>query len=99
KHLFSYVADGGRISSVSSSDVNDALHRLVSPGASAKDFRTWGGTVVAAERLARSGALTGGADPTGLGSDGVVLDAVDAAAAALGNTRAVCRACYVHPAV
>ena len=57
------------------------------PGSSrypARTFRTWGGTVVAAEALAR------GAEE---------LEAIDAAAEALGNTRTVCRSCYVAPAV
>jgi DNA topoisomerase-1 len=61
------------------------------PSISAKDFRTWGGTVVVTEHLARS------SEPPD--DDAVLLAAIDAAAEALGNSRTVCRASYVHPGV
>ena len=61
---------------------------------SAKDFRTWSGTVLAARALHEMAALPG--QPSG---DPAVLRAVETVARALGNTRTVCRRCYVHPAV
>jgi DNA topoisomerase-1 len=87
--------DAGDWVEVTSSMVNDYL-REVADGASvtAKDFRTWGGTVVAAETLHDLGPA---ADLRT--ADANVLAAVDAAAERLGNTRAVCRASYVHPLV
>lgn len=81
--LFCFDADNG-IVDVTSAHVNDYLAELAGPTASARTFRTWGGTVAAAEALAR------GADD---------VEAIDAAADALGNTRTVCRTCYVAPTV
>ena len=67
---------------------------MAGEGRSAKDFRTWGGTVVAAKTLVGLGAHT-----TKREADHNVIVAIDAAAEALGNTRTVCRNCYVHPQV
>lgn len=81
--LFCFVTDDGVVD-MTSAHVNEYLLAVAGPAATARTFRTWGGTVVAAEALARG--------------DGE-LDAIDAAADALGNTRTVCRSCYVAPAV
>ena len=62
---------------------------------SAKDFRTWGGTTVAGAALALGVAPETPDDR----DDKAVLAALDVAATVLGNTRAVCRSCYVHPRV
>jgi DNA topoisomerase-1 len=59
----------------------------------AKDFRTWGASTVATAHLGQAGP------PDGVHDDHVVLEAVDVAAEALGNTRAVARASYIHPVV
>lgn len=93
KRLFSYVEDG-QVLDVTSSDVNDYLRAAVGDSTSAKDFRTWGASALAA------GAL-GPHDPPvdDIEADALVLDALDRAAGALGNTRAVVRSSYVHPAV
>jgi DNA topoisomerase-1 len=105
KRLFSYLDDEGALASVSSSDVNDFLSRIAGQAITAKDFRTWGGTCTAATSLVRTleapeGAATprNGSEPPTRPVD-PVLAAIDEAAEALGNTRAVCRASYVHPVI
>jgi DNA topoisomerase-1 len=94
KDLFTYRDEDGEAVRVTSSDVNDFLHELVSPGISAKDFRTWGGSVVVTEALAEMGPA---ADDRA--REGNVLEAIDVAAERLRNTRTVCRNCYVHPTI
>jgi DNA topoisomerase-1 len=74
--------------------VNQYLRELTGEPVTAKDFRTWGGTVVAAAALAITDPPTSDRD-----ADRKVIAAYDVAAARLGNTRTVCRNCYVHPAV
>jgi DNA topoisomerase-1 len=94
KELFTYMGDDGPLA-VSSADVNVFLRDLTGMGdVSAKDFRTWGGTATVTEVLAGLGAAS-----TARERDANVLVALDAAAARLHNTRAVCRSCYVHPAI
>ncbi len=90
QQLFTYRTAEGDIGSITSGDVNDTLREVTGLDITAKDFRTWGGTVLVTERLARASAAP---------DDDVVLEAIDAAAEQLGNTRAVCRASYVHPDV
>lgn len=90
KELFTYRGDDGEPCRVDSGDCNEYLGEVLGIDATAKDFRTWGASSFAVRRLA-------GADP-GSG-DAAVVEAIDAAAARLGNTRAVCRRSYVHPAV
>jgi DNA topoisomerase-1 len=92
--LFTYVDEDGALVDVTSCDVNAYVRRIVGLESSAKDFRTWGGTVIATETLA-----TCPPPATRREADGALLAAYDAAAAALRNTRTVCRQCYVHPAV
>lgn len=77
---------------ISADDVNDRLSELAGARVTAKDFRTWHGTRVAFASLRRH-------LPPGEDADQRVLDAIDAAADFLGNTRAVARAHYVHPQV
>jgi DNA topoisomerase I len=91
--LFSYV-DDGQVRSVTSTDVNDYLRSAIGPSITAKHFRTWGGTVTATEFLAVQEV-----PQTEKEAAQMELAAVDAAAAQLRNTRAVCRRCYVHPIV
>jgi DNA topoisomerase-1 len=94
KELFTYRDDEGQAVRVTSTDVNDFLHELVSPGVSAKDFRTWGGSVAVTEVLVATGAAASDRE-----RDANVLEAIDVAAERLHNTRTVCRNCYVHPAI
>jgi DNA topoisomerase-1 len=92
--LFQYVDDDDRVVDVSSTMVNDYLRSICDQRVTAKHFRTWGGTVVAAEALVD---LPEPASERQAKSN--ELFAIDEAAAALGNTRSVCRSSYVHPAV
>jgi DNA topoisomerase-1 len=85
--LFSYTADDV-VSSVGSGDVNAYLVEAMRGRFTAKDFRTWGATTTVVAELADSARD----DP-----DSRVLEALDAAAARLGNSRDVCRHAYVHP--
>jgi DNA topoisomerase-1 len=87
--LFSFEHDNGA-SSITSADVNSYLAATMRGPFTAKDFRTWGATTIVTRELASAN----GDDP-----DAALLDAIDTAAATLGNTRAVCRSSYLHPAV
>ncbi len=92
--LFRYMSEDGQARDVASSDVNDYLRELTGFDFTAKTFRTWAGTVLAARALA--------ARPLGESRKArkkAVVDAVRDVAARLGNTVAVCRASYIHPAV
>jgi DNA topoisomerase-1 len=92
--LFSYLGDDGEVASVSSGDVNDYLHRHVSPDTSAKVFRTWGASSLVTRSLAARELPETDAE-----ADTAIVEAIDLAAAQLRNTRAVCRQSYVHPSV
>jgi DNA topoisomerase I len=92
--LFAYEADDGSIVDISSSDVNEYLREITDEEITAKDFRTWGGTVEAARSLADQGW-----DEDPAERERRIIAAVDSAAERLDNTRAVARASYVHPAV
>jgi DNA topoisomerase-1 len=94
QELFAYLDDAGEVRDVGSSDVNDYLRESAGDGFSAKDFRTFGGSVLAAEALALGEDAT-----TEAGAKRVVNDAIRQVAAELGNTPAVARASYIHPAV
>jgi DNA topoisomerase-1 len=92
--LFQYIDDRGHVAHVNSADVNDYLRATSSAALTAKDFRTWGGSVTAAEALIDLGPPLSAAD-----AKRKILTAIDAAAARLNNTRAVSRKSYVHPQV
>jgi DNA topoisomerase-1 len=91
--LFTYRA-GGELVDVTSGDVNLYLRELTDAEVTAKDFRTWGGTATAAAALAIGRPPGSDAE-----AEKQILAAYDVAAEVLGNTRTVCRNCYVHPAV
>jgi DNA topoisomerase-1 len=92
--LFQYRDDRRRIRSLSSSDINKYLKEISGAQLTAKDFRTWAGTLSAAR------ALDGVTLPKSkAAANRAVVAAIDEVAAALGNTRAVCRGSYIHPAV
>jgi DNA topoisomerase-1 len=93
QHLFTYRRDDGTIAAIGSGDVNDYLRAYGHPLATAKTFRTWNATVDAAKQLA---ATLADEEAPSARSVNEVLDVV---CASLGNTRAVCRNSYVHPAV
>jgi DNA topoisomerase-1 len=92
--LFQYVDDGGERRSVASEDVNDYLRELGGDDFTAKDFRTWTGTVLAACFL-----HDGGAAESEREGRRQVREAIERVARELGNTAAVARRCYVHPDV
>ena len=94
RHLFQYLDEDGTVHDVGSADVNDYLRDATGQDFTAKDFRTWAGTVLAAQALY---AMAAASSMTAAKQN--VVAAIDEVAAALGNTRSVGRKCYVHPMV
>lgn len=92
--LFQYLDEHGRVRDITSTDVNRYLRAVMGEAFTAKDFRTWAGTVLAAGALHEMARLPGAKR-----GDPAVVQAVESVARKLGNTRSVCRQCYVHPAV
>lgn len=92
--LFQYYDADGRRRGVSSQDVNAYLREAMGDDFTAKDFRTWAGTVLAAEALRAVEACTSNAQ-----AKKALVSAVRDVAARLGNTPTVCRNCYIHPVV
>lgn len=92
--LFSYDNGKGEYVAVSSSDVNRYLLQIARQSVTAKDFRTWKGSVVALTMLE-----TMSEDLSKTAKKRTIVSAVKAAAAALGNTPAVCRKSYIHSAI
>ena len=92
--LFEYVDDEGNRRTVDSGDVNDYLREISGEDFTAKDFRTWAATVLAAVALQE----IEGFDSQAQGKKNVVR-AVESVAARLGNTPAICRKSYIHPAI
>jgi DNA topoisomerase-1 len=92
--LFEYEDDEGDLSPVSSNDVNDYLQQVTGLPTTAKTFRTWGGTLLAATGLVERATAEPEATPKS-----VLKEVIDEVAERLGNTAAVCRASYVHPLV
>lgn len=90
--LFQYVDEDGERRAVTSGDVNDYLRAVTGRDFTAKDFRTWAGTVLAAVALA-----AGGPADSRAGARRNVTRAIAQVAARLGNTATVCRKSYVHP--
>ena len=90
--LFQYIDDGDERRTVGSEDVNNYVRDVMDQDFTAKDFRTWAGTVFCATALAAAGAFENERE-----AKANVNDAIKAVAALLGNTPAVSRACYVHP--
>ncbi len=88
--LFQYVTDDGATTTLGSADVNAYLRETTGDDVTAKDFRTWGGTVRAAEVLADASPDRG---------ETAIREAIRDVSGALGNTAAVCRRYYVHPDV
>lgn len=92
--LFQYRDDQRRVRRLSSTDVNAYLREITGGQFTAKDFRTWTGTLAAAQAL---DGIT--CDDTKRALNRAIVAAVDCVAGTLGNTRAVCRKSYIHPAV
>jgi DNA topoisomerase I len=94
QELFQYYDADGRRTDVTSGDVNDYLREISGEEFTAKDFRTWAGTVAAAMALQEFLEIDDEA-----GRKKAIVSAIERVARQLGNTPAVCRACYVHPEV
>jgi DNA topoisomerase I len=92
--LFEYIDEQGETRTVDSSDVNDYLRSIAGEEYTAKDFRTWSGTVLAAMALQEFEKF----DSETQAKKNIVR-AIEHVAEKLGNTPSVCRKCYVHPAV
>jgi len=94
QQLFEYIDENGEPQTVDSSDVNDYLREITGEDYTAKDFRTWSGTVLAAIALREFEKFDSEAQ-----AKKNVVRAIESVAEKLGNTPSVCRKCYVHPAV
>ena len=92
--LFQYLDEDGEVQEVTSQDVNEYLRQIAGEDFTAKDFRTWGGTVLAAMALSRQDDFE-----TKKQAKANIKTAICAVAELLGNTPAVCRKCYIHPGV
>jgi DNA topoisomerase-1 len=94
EELFQYVDAAGEARAVGSSDVNAYLKEIAGEEFTSKDFRTWAGTLLCARLLCRVDP-----PPTGTAAKREIARAVETVSGQLRNTRAVCRKCYIHPAV
>jgi DNA topoisomerase-1 len=94
QRLFQYLDDEGQRHAIESADVNAYIRDVLGEDFSAKDFRTWAGTLAAARALVTLPACEGNG-----GAQKNVVTCVKAVAGVLGNTPAVCRKAYIHPAV
>jgi DNA topoisomerase-1 len=92
QEMFQYVDGFGRRQSITSDDVNVYLREISGRDITAKDFRTWGGTMLAALELRAMGRASSRRE-----ADRNIIRAIDGVSERLGNTRTVCRKYYVHP--
>ncbi len=92
--LFQYIDDDGERRTIESSDVNGYLQEATGQNFTAKDFRTWSGTVFATDTLQELGEFE-----TQTEAKKNVAQAIKVAAEHLGNTPTICRKCYVHPEI
>ncbi len=94
EELFQYVDEQGETRAIESADVNSYLRESAGAEFTSKDFRTWAGTLLCARALR---AL----EPPASEADGKrsLVQAIEGVAKLLGNTKAVCRKCYIHPAI
>jgi len=92
--LFQYVDEAGDTHAIGSADVNNYLRDIAGDEFTAKDFRTWAGTKLAAEALKECGPATSKRQ-----AKRNIKKAVERVAETLGNTAAVCKKCYIHPEV
>jgi DNA topoisomerase-1 len=92
--LFQYIDERGQVRDVKAGDVNSYLRQITGQDFTAKDFRTWAGTVLACIALLKLEKP----DSRAAAKRNAVM-AIDAVAGVLGNTRAVCRSSYIHPVV
>ena len=94
QHLFQYIDETGERRAIGSQDVNAYIHEAIGGNFTSKHFRTWGGTIRAAELFEQTEL-----PPTKREIARTLNAVIDQVAARLGNTRAVCRSCYIHPLI
>ena len=94
QELFQYFDADGKRSGLNSSDINDYLREATGFDLTAKDFRTWAGTVLALRALGKIEQATSKTQ-----AKRNIVQAVETVARQLGNTRTVCQKCYIHPAI
>jgi DNA topoisomerase-1 len=94
QELFVYEDENGTVRDIGSQDVNDYLREITNEDFTAKDFRTWAGTVLAAVALREFETVT---QKTQVKKN--IVRAIEAVARLLGNTPSVCRKCYIHPEI
>jgi DNA topoisomerase I len=94
QNLFQYLDDDGEARDITSQDVNDYLREITGEDFTAKDIRTWAGTVLAAIALNAAGAFE-----TKKQAKANIKNAIGAVAKILGNTPAICQKCYIDPVV
>jgi len=94
EELFQYVDDEGVHQTIGSSDVNEYLREIAGDEFTAKDFRTWSGTLLALAALEALGPAASERE-----AKSTIVAAIDQVAERLNNTRAICRKYYVHPAI
>jgi DNA topoisomerase-1 len=92
--LFQYLDENGERETIDSGDVNDYLREITGQDFTAKDFRTWTGTVLASMMLQEFEAFDSDTQ-----AKKNIVRAIENVAERLGNTPTICRKCYVHPAV
>ncbi|MGV3774681.1 MAG: DNA topoisomerase IB [Verrucomicrobiales bacterium] len=92
--LFQYIDESGKRRDVTSTDVNEYLRAITKGDFTAKDFRTWGGTVLAAMALKEMEKVDSKTQ-----AKKNVMRAIESVAQKLGNTPSICRKCYIHPVV
>lgn len=92
--LFQYRDDAGERHQIKSEDVNEYLHEIAGDEFTAKDFRTWAASVLAALALQEVKEFASEAE-----AKRNLNTAIESVAKKLGNTKSICRKCYVHPAV
>src|SRR5688572_6848079 len=94
QELFQYVGDDGKPRDITSTDVNEYLREITESDFTAKDFRTWGGTVLAALALQEFEKCD-----TKKQAKKNLVRAIESVAQRLGNTPAICKKCYIHPEI
>ena len=94
QELFQYVDDEGTVQDIDSADVNEYLREIAGEEFTAKDFRTWAGTMLAAMALQEFETFDSQTQ-----AKKNVVSAIERVAERLGNTPSVCRKCYVHPVI
>ena len=92
--IFEYEDEMGKRHDVKSNDINEYIKSICQQDFTAKDFRTWAGTLLAAKALREYKSFTSKTE-----AKRQILEAIESVSVKLGNTKAVCRKCYIHPQI